>query len=464
MYIVLCFALFLVPCFTVSAEESYPELDDDPDFVEYLPNRTGEESIKNDKGQVIEGYFRVRYRRWTGDNKAYSFCYSYDASTDESNYLYILFLESEKDDAYNYYRLCGSDSAEVQKVYYYQAVDETYNKSIRDPVNVSFKSAQYEEGYPLADYKRTNSKAVVFESNIPVFNANDEEAINAYIESGDYSGAINSDGIDTPPVEYDELVEKPKNLRTYGNVENIFGAYDKSGQITVRWDVPQSQIDSYSYDVQVRSCYIYGGKSTWTSWNTKVSDYPYNGRDLYDLTTGEKVDRGPTLPEDFIITQKILYENVPSVPDNLITGATRYAISDFEVRVRNRSGGRCSNWVSTKVSADNKHIATVTDDDGNVVDDEDYNGQDVNNSNQDTYYDTDYQDGGTNGTVNTDNVSISSILGFIKSGFGLLGDNGIIALMSRTYLYLPASIWTIIKFFVAMLVVIAIIGAIKEVL
>lgn len=33
----------------------------------------------------------------------------------------------------------------------------------------------------------------------------------------------------------------------------------------------------------------------------------------------------------------------------------------------------------------------VTDQNGNIIEDEEYHGQDVNNSNLDTYYDTDYQ-------------------------------------------------------------------------
>lgn len=463
--IVLFFVMLLTSSFSVFAEEVYPELEDDPNFIEYLPDRSSEECLKNDKGQVIEGYFRVRYRRWVADDKAYSTCYSYDASTDESNYLYILFLESENDDEYNYYRLCGSDSAEVCRTYYYETTNKEFGTTVSDPVSVSFKSAQYRNGYALADYKRINSKAVNFDTNIPVFNADDEEAINAYVENGDYSGAINSDDLDTPPVEYDELVEKPQNVRTYGNIKNVVNFDDTKGQITVRWDVPQNQIDSYSYDLQVRVKYLESGTNfVWTGWSTQVSDYPYNGRDIYDLTTGEKVTRSSTLPEDFIVKQELIDKLVPDSIISTPIGTSHRAVSEIEVRIRNRCGNKCSIWVSTKKKSDNTNEVFATDDDGNIVDDEDYHGQDNDNSNQDTYYDTDYQDGGTSGTVNTDNVSVSSILGFIKSGFGLLGDNGIIALISRTYLYLPASIWTIIKFFVAMLVVIAIIGAIKEVL
>ena len=443
------------------------------DVPEYMfdNEQLSSESTKDDVGHIQSGYF---FYTFVSGSVEY---YKNEVFKADNGYLYVTYKRSHPEfysggvDSFEYTVWCTSSLKDLSVDVSFPA-GSVGNPSPeillleRDKTDSGFVR-RYFMNHIIdkdVDVKDIEETIATYCTNLPVFDETNQEAIETYISNGDYSGAINSDDIDTPPVEYDELVEKPKNLRTYGNVENVLGPYDTTGRITVRWDVPQNQIDSYSYDVQVRSCYIYAGKPVWTGWNTKVSDFPYNGHDVYDLTTGEKVNRSTTLPEDFIVTQKILYENVPSVPDNLITGVTRYSIKDFEVRVRNRSGGRCSNWVSTKVSADNKHITTVTDDNGNVVDDEDYNGQDVNNSNQDTYYDTDYQDGGTNGIVNTDNVSVTSILGFIKSGFGLLGDNGIIALMSRTYLYLPASIWTIIKFFVAMLVVIAIIGAIKEVL
>lgn len=309
-----------------------------------------------------------------------------------------------------------------------------------------------------------------YSTNLPLFDEDDTEAINAYINNGDYSGAINSDGLDEEQVEYDEDVEKPVNLRWYGSIKNLFpvvaNSANSKGQITYRWSVPQNQIDAYSYDVQVRYCYVKGSEFVWTDWKTKVSNFPYNGHDMYDLTTGEKVDRTSSTPEDFVVTTDMVYEDVPSSSSvgEIITDRPGNAVKDIEVRVRNRLNGKCSLWVSTKTSIDNSSSTTVTDDDGNVYEDEDYYGQDTNNSDMNTYYDDDYQDGGTSGNINTDDISISGILGFIKSGFGLLGDYGIISLMSKTYLYLPASIWTILKFFVAMLVVIAIIGAIKEVL
>lgn len=448
MYIVLCFALLLVPCFTVSAEESYPELDDDPDFVEYLPNRTGEESVKNDKGQVIEGYFRVRYRRWTGDNKAYNYCYSYDASTDESNCLYILFTEAERDDVYNYYKLCGSDTAEVQRTYYYESVDKNFNNSVGDPVLVSFKTTSYREGYPLVDYKRTNSKAVVFESNIPVFNADDEEAIRAYVENGDYSGAINSD--DVKGVEYDETIELPHDLKFSGEVffhKPLFGGYcfKTKNACGVSWQIPDD--NTLLYDLDVCGTFNTTSGQKTTQWHNLARHSSYSGDAvIFDFINGN-------------LNLNLLDNSIASYVNSF--GWDVDEMVTLSVRVRNVKDGKCSNWVVLSMNQSGSGSAHVEDADGNVVDNDEYTGSDG--------YDTNGKNGGSvaddnNTVVDTSNISINGIMGYIKSGFGLLGSGGIIALMSQTYLYLPGSIWTIIKFFISMLVSICVIKLVKEVL
>lgn len=448
MYIVLCFALLLVPCFTVSAEESYPELDDDPDFVEYLPNRTGEESVKNDKGQVTEGFFRLRYRRWVNDKSSFSACYSYDVSTDDSSYLYILFLGTDDDNVYNYYRLCGLDVANVQRTYYYRNESGENNFSVSDPVNVSFKIAQYREGYPLADYKRVNSKAVLAETNLPIFNADDEEAINAYVEKGDYSGAINSD--DVKGVEYDETIELPHGLKFSGEVffhKPLSGGYcfKTKNACGVSWQIPDD--NTLLYDLDVCGTFNTASGQKTTQWHNLARHSSYSGDAvIFDFINGN-------------LNLNLLDNSIASYVNSF--GWDVDEMVTLSVRVRNVKDGKCSNWVVLSMNQSGSGSAHVEDTDGNVVDNDEYTGSDG--------YDTNGKNGGSvaddnNTVVDTSNISINGIMGYIKSGFGLLGSGGIIALMSQTYLYLPGSIWTIIKFFISMLVSICVIKLVKEVL
>lgn len=450
MYIMLCFAMVLIPCFNVSAEEVYPDLEDDPDFVEYLPDRSGEENVKNDKGQVIEGYFRIRYRRWVADDEAYNVCYSYDTLTDESNYLYILFLESENDDEYNYYRLCGSDSVEVCRTYYYESANANreFGTSVSDPLSVSFKSSQYKNGYPLADYKRIDSKAVVVESNIPIFNADDEEAINAYVENGDYSGAINSD--DIKGMEYDKTIELPHDLKFSGEIffhKPLSGGYcfKTKNACGVSWQIPDD--DTLLYDLDVCGTFNTTSGQKTTQWHSLARHSAYSG--------------------DAVIFDFINENLNVNLLDNSIASYVNSSGWDVDemvllsVRVRHVKDGKYSNWVVLSMDKSGSGSAHVEDVDGNVVDDDEYTGSDG--------YDTNGENGGSvaddkNTVVDTSNISINGIMGYIKSGFGLLGSGGIIALMSQTYLYLPGSVWTIIKFFISMLVAICLIKLVKEVL
>ena len=59
-------------------------------------------------------------------------------------------------------------------------------------------------------------------------------------------------------------------------------------------------------------------------------------------------------------------------------------------------------------------------------------------------------------TTQEESSSSSDIVNFIKNGFGLLGDNGVITLMQDAFSYVPSFIWSIIGVGVALMVLIGV--------
>lgn len=308
-------------------------------------------------------------------------------------------------------------------------------------------------------------------SSLPVFDktkSDFEENVKKYLENGDCSGAEN--GYDVSQPSQDDSVELPKNLRTYGNVfeEVIEGTSIPSmtpryNAMTVRWD-PPDDIQSYSYDVKIQVTYskctgVVTGrvpdltKTETTSAEMVVTDYPYANRGTYDLTTGKEIARGDNQPEDYVINGDTLKKLNYSVDFNNMFPRS------LKVWVRNRKGDKCSNWVVVSANAsmpsgsDSK--ARVEDDNGNKVDNNMYNDTPVDNSKQNTYYETDKN--GPNSTE-TPEFSLSKFLEYLKSGFGLMGSNGLFAFFARSFNYIPSQIWSLIIAGVACMILVGIIN------
>ena len=336
------------------------------------------------------------------------------------------------------------------------------------------KSSLYSLDYitPYRFHYRTADSVSHFKisSSIPVFidDENLKDNVNKYLENGDCSGAENVYDVSQP--SQDDSVELPKNLRTYGNVfeEAIEGTSISSmtpryNAMTVRWDPPED-IQSYSYDVKIQVTYskctgVVTGrvpdltKTESTSAEMVVTDYPYANRGTYDLTTGKEIARGDNQPEDYVINGDTLKKLNYSVDFNNMFPRS------LKVWVRNRKGDKCSNWVAVSANAsmpsgsDSK--ARVEDNNGNKVDNDTYNDTPVDNTKQNTYYETDKN--GPNSTE-TPEFSLSKFLEYLKSGFGLMGSNGLFAFFARSFNYIPSQIWSLITAGVACMIVVGIIN------
>ena len=353
----------------------------------------------------------------------------------------------------NHYSICGSN---VKYTFEYR---DSYDKDFIAWENSSFSGS-----------KSVAGKGTLYGS-IPIFDKNKEgyeDAVKRYLENGDCSGAENVYDVSQPT--QDDSVELPKNLRTYGNVfeEAIEGTSISSmtpryNAMTVRWD-PPDDIQSYSYDVKIQVTYskctgVVTGrvpdltKTETTSAEMVVTDYPYANRGTYDLTTGKEIARGDNQPEDYVINGDTLKKLNYSVDFNNMFPRS------LKVWVRNRKGDKCSNWVAVSANAsmpsgsDSK--ARVEDNNGNKVDNDTYNDTPVDNSKQNTYYETDKN--GPNSTE-TPEFSLSKFLEYLKSGFGLMGSNGLFAFFARSFNYIPSQIWSLITAGVACMIVVGIIN------
>lgn len=307
-------------------------------------------------------------------------------------------------------------------------------------------------------------------TNLPIFDETNSEAIEAYINDGDYSGAVNSDNLNGQVGEVDNSIERPKNLKVTsdGKYTNMIGSAVNApfiGDYIARWE-QTVDTTNYEYDVDVRFTFkniVYNNipelqvavKQTYTSdWYTIRRGFPYLGEKNEEL----KIDRS-VLNNAVVYNFVSLFKTGTVLDSVMVKGSlVSYDVEKVQIRIRNRDGDKVSNYVTTTVDYKTGSVtASVTDEDDNKVDDEEYNDTDVD----ETTGDKDVLDAITD---SDSGFGISGIMSFIKSGFGLLGDYGVIALMSRTYSYLPGSIWTIITFFISMLVVICVIKAVKEVL
>lgn len=330
------------------------------------------------------------------------------------------------------------------------------------------------DGYYICQYtkagKRTNNPTFYqnnnimgletdfFHSTIPIFNINDVDAINAYKESGDASGSSNYDYINS--ASYSDEIEKPHNLKLSGKFSYMtscsshgssFGRGDcmfckplKGSVLSVAWSIPDDV--SYLYDIDVRANGNSSSGQFSTSWVSVVRGGKYSSSSvaaIYDLV---HIEKNTNILNDCVL---------PILPNDVndITGVS--------LRIRHRKGKSCSNWVVITVGTNGSASAKVENDDGGTVDDSEYTNSDGYDTNDGSDGDGDTSNDG--GSTNVGGVDISELMIYIRDGFGLLGSGGIISLMSQTFLFLPNSIWVIIKFFISTLITISVIGAVVKI-
>lgn len=450
----------LVPGFSVSAA-SLSDYDIDSVLKSSIENRT------DDKGHITSGYWHYNHYGVSRTQAVLLFNILDESKKDNELFYYLTYYQQAAGTSYfRQYTLHGvrlSDFREdlpgyVEFASYNYNFDPQYFDSSFDKGKLSFGVGTI-SSVPLDAGLQFYAERDFFDTNIPVFNRNDTSAINAYINEGDVSGADNAEDIlSGGDPEYDENIELPQNAKVSGkytfsltkNVTDYIPLFvaikNASGSklLSLSWSIPDDR--ELMYDLDIRGDYTADSGLLSSPWYSITTGGSYLGDAvIYDIVND---NLNLNLLNDYLTD---FVKNNSSIKD----------CPSISFRIRNCKDGKCSKWVVVSITEDGKGSAHVEDKDGNVEYTDEYdgsNGYDTNGDNGSSKEDSD------NGKVNYDDISIAGIMGYIRGGFGLLGNNGIIALMSKTYLYLPASIWTIITFYISMLVVIALIRAIKEVL
>ena len=447
------FVLFLsfFPGFSSSAENAFDV--DDPTLggSDYMNSISKTESEKDAIKRYRTGTIGIKCNR-ASDNLFVSLIYKFKPNNEDVAYMYIV-----KEGEFNY-KVYG-----VGNVHYDNAVvkkPDTLQVSVTTGYN-DWSLAKYDNGNGRGltiSYPWKEDNFFTFSSNLPIFDKSNLDAIKAYEESGDISGAENVDDISSENI--DGSIEVPHNLKISG--EFSFGTIQKvfhNKLLSFGWSIPE--MEGLTYDAQFKFNYLdkkqdteNGIDSGWYDWRNNIK-YNYDSAAMI-LDVVNKV-------------QGINW--LSSARTSL--GLSMDDCYSVTFRVRNRKGDKVSNWVEIQLGQDGKATTRETDLNGNTQKSDEYN-EDTNPSTNDEnpgsndFYD--WVKDNTNNANNSDSStssnglssSIKDLKVFITSGFGLLGSNGIIALMSGLFSYIPASVWTLIKAAISMTILVMLIGLLKN--
>lgn len=442
MYVLMLLCLF-APVLSVSASVSTTE---DRDIHDLNPNNK-QDSDKDDPsyslddrtddvGHVTGGFWRINYY---SNGWWYVKYYQY---TSTGVYFYLTYDPASRGDGRYFYILNAvvfGDSSKVDVKYVDKSLlDEGY--PALESSNILY--APFSSGTDLNEWN-----GGIFETNFPIFNVNDVDAIQKYKDTGDLSGAENAEDILDP--EQDDDIELPKNLKvTGGYATGLSNAYSLDKDCIFEWNQTVDTTD-YMYDIDAQmviqtvtrsgSTNLTGNKYS-SSWVSIASFAHYDAaQQITRKITAEQLND--------VLLEGALQNYVSSTGEKIKYKG--YMISQLKIRVRNCVANSASDFVVITIDYDGASTtARVEDADGNEVENDEYTGQDVSS--------------GGGSSVGDGDLSLTGILDYIRSGFGLLGSGGLIALMSSTFSYIPASIWTLIKMAISVSISIMVLGLVKR--
>ena len=304
------------------------------------------------------------------------------------------------------------------------------------PLDLTFGSNRY-----FSRYK--------FDTDIPIFDTTDPnylDYIDAYIEEGDKTNAKNGNDF----TDFVSEVEMPQNLVVTGGYASHFEpAYSIENSLDFNWS---QTVDTSVYYYQIDICMEITEVSK--SGGTNLIGYPYSsGWVRYSTSSYDGSNNiNYSIPADELndrLLEKCLQDYVNSNKKQI--SYKGYLITKLMFRVRNLVGSNASDYVVVVIDKNSvSTTAHVENDDGEKQDNDMYNDTDVAVPGKDSL------------DFNNVNIGLDGILSYIRGGFGLLGNNGIISLMSSCFLFLPQSFWTLLNFFVAMMVAVGVVKLIKS--
>ncbi len=439
--LLLIMCLCLVPTVGTYAADSTSS-DDEQDWYDAAPEL-------DDKGRRIKGTFDCLHEQKNDKVDKQWVWKGFFAASDGCAYWLKHDVQSSGSLSWTPYEfVCTSKSLNNQSYRLFYVYNDNKNPDLSNSkISTGFERYYY-------DYYGEEDTGH-FSSTLPIFKAGDTDAINTYLENGDTSGAINDDN-----TENDGSIEPPHDLKisgefSFGTIQKVF--HDKL--LSFSWSIPEMK--DLTYDAQFKFNYLdkkqnteNGIDSSWYDWRDNIK-YNYDSAAMI-----------------LDVVNKVQGVNWLSSARTSL-GLSMDDCYSITFRVRNRKGNKVSNWVEIQLGQDGKATARETDLNGNTQKSDEYN-EDSNPSTNDAnpgsndFYDwvKDNTDNANNSDSSTSSngltSSIKDLKAFITSGFGLLGSNGIIALMSGLFSYIPASVWTLIKAAISMTILVMLIGLLKN--
>lgn len=278
----------------------------------------------------------------------------------------------------------------------------------------------------------------IADTNIPIFLS--EDGAKAFYLDGDTSGLKNSDKLGP---QYSSDVELPQNLSV------SWRPGEKYNSVDISWEQSEkTELTGYKTEIY-RECSM---KSEGLFVNNEFIALPR--KKLFEIDTKSTNVQRLNLSDEMSDDYKLLQEYTDSI---YMFSSSHY--ESYTLYIRNVCGNKCSNFVRVVLRQDgaglievftgdtNKHISvgagsySEVDSSNNVVDDSVYSPNYVGN-------DSDIDYGG-------------NFLGYLKNGFGLLGDNGLLSLFSAVFFYIPSWLWTLIGSGIAAVIFVTVFNVVR---
>lgn len=366
----------------------------------------------------------------------------------------------------NNYDLCSlkynDDNYEMVVFLYKLKSENTWHKTGNSSINYLFLGSHpSDKTYWTADVSSMPDCLSFIHSsfdlslNFPIYLYDDssiysmsESELNNIMLNADSLELFNKDYIGTHPVEYDSSIEIPLMAQCQVNGDKfLFNCKQSEPHDDYKLQISASVSLTPVYSNLTSKRYA-DTQQIYTSSKNEIGKYDNFGTTFNvsfssaDLLNGLDISRSALGFKEFYNGYNILLPYKESV------------LSKIYFYARNVSGVKCSNWV--KVTYD---LITETSTYEEV---ESVAGSDVPS---DTKKDSSesYPDNYIyNDNEPAQDSNSGGIIGYIKSGLGLVGNNSIIALIGNTFSFLPKELTTLLLFGGALLVAVGIIKVVTR--
>lgn len=266
----------------------------------------------------------------------------------------------------------------------------------------------------------------ISDTNIPLFDS--KESAENYFNTGDTSGLLNGDKVSS----YDPSLEVPQDFKITFSGNKLFRDDGSVNQSDFQFEWFQSDdIDLQDYRTEI---YVQATIAQMNIIDVFKKDYSKTYLTdkllLVDCTTDYSNNQSVKW-DDFY---KVINEDFGTHWDT----SQPVGVEPFFFWIRNIKGNSYSDWVKVKVTKNNI-VTSGNELTGSGTVTKGY--EQIDGSSGETKTDSSY---GKTYHVDPDTKSVSSIIDYIMNGFGLLGDDGLIALFKETFSFLPAPVWTCI--------------------